>query len=60
MVLNYAGRSDTYRYVSEASLAEAEERAHPERAQLPKSSDERNALVLAMETTTRRVEPDVE
>lgn len=52
MVLNYAGRSDTYRYVSEASLADAEDRAHPERLPRP-VSNERNALVLAMESTTR-------
>lgn len=62
MVLNYAGRSDTYRYVSEASLAEAEARAHgggdDESSPLSRAaSNERNALVLAMESTARHGSP---
>ncbi len=62
MVLNYAGRSDTYRYVSEASLADAEARAHGDSNGVPSpalsrtSTHERNALVLAMESTSRQDE----
>lgn len=57
MVLNYAGRTDTYRYVSEASLVEAEAAASARRngdSTLSRAAaGERNALVLAMESTSR-------
>jgi len=63
MVLNYAGRSDTYRYVSEASLAEAEAssaRRNGQSALARAAAGERNALVLAMESTSRSGEPHSE
>ncbi|UCD74368.1 MAG: hypothetical protein JSV91_11320, partial [Phycisphaerales bacterium] len=54
VILNYAVRSDCHRYVSEASLAPAEERQRGDRHSVIRAArGERNVLMLAMENTKR-------
>ncbi|MEM7228440.1 MAG: AAA family ATPase [Planctomycetota bacterium] len=59
VILNCAQRGDVVRYVSEASLLAAEERAHDPAGELDESSiirvspNERNALLSAMETSAK-------
>lgn len=58
VILNCAQRSDCNRYVSEASLAAAEEERSGRPALPSHAPGERNALVRAVQTTTRQRDVD--
>jgi len=65
IILNCVGRGECYRYVSEASLAVADEERHTHDGDdhpsvIRTANGERNALMLAMESTSRQWEEEEE